>query len=322
MLGLETQIEVGLQSDFTTFNTTTRRALNVYKVTGGQTKSRPEDPILNGGMANLTDPTEPGPGLSDHKITLEVPVCVNQLAFHLRAFFGAPVTDGADPDYEHVFKSGVSTLPFVSIQEKLQTGDYRRHVGCVGEEFKIGFDPSADGFARATFTYVGLEEQRATVAAAGTVTAAPALDRPAESLSSVLWNNVAGGQIIGGEITFKRKLKRIRSADGTGVPNRVEYDGKSTLGGSIKLRYGGQSIISDAWSRTEREIQLEILRSSARGFNLLCGHAVLDEVPVGRDGPDGVEIDIPLMAYQDPTDAALIITALSQFAQFATFPTT
>jgi hypothetical protein len=318
MLGLETQVEIAQQVDATTFNVTGRKALNVYKFTGGQTKSRPEDPILNGGFQNLTDPTEPGPGLADHKVTVEGPLCIAQFPYWLRAFFGAPTTSGSASDYSHLFKSGIASLPYISIQQRLQSGDFRRHVGCVGEELKISLDPSSDGFGRFTMTFIGIEEQRDTATAAGTITAAPTLDRPAESLANVLWNGVAGGQIIGGEFTFKRKLKRIRAADATGKPNRIEYDGKSSLGGSLKLRYGGQSIITDAWARTERAMQMELLRTSVRGLRFLTGHALLDETPIGADGPDGIEVDIPLMGYQNTADAALQLTALSSVASFAT----
>lgn len=317
MLGLETQVEIAAQADATTFNTTARQALNVYKITGGQTRSRPEDPILNGGFENLTDPTEPGPGLPDHKVTVEVPLCIAQFQYWLRAFFGAPATTDEDPDYSHLFKSGTA-LGYVSLQQKLQASDYRRHVGLVGEEMKISLSPESDGFGRATMSFMGIEEQRGTSAAAGTVTAAPTLDRPAEALANVLWNAVSGGQLIGGELTFKRNLKRIRAADGTGLPNRIEYNGKSTLSGSVKLRYANQSIISDAWSRTERAMQMELLRSSVRGLRFLCGHALLDETPIGADGPDGVEVDVPLMAYQSASDPALRITALSAVESLAT----
>lgn len=320
MLGLETLVEIAQQVDAATFNVTERQALNIYKVSGGQTKTRPEDPILSAGFENLSDPTEPGPGLSDHKITVEVPLCIAQFPFWLRAFFGAPETTGVSPDYEHAFKSGVSPLPYISIQERLQTGDFRRHVGCVGAEIRIPLDPSADGFGRAMLTFIGREEQRDTSAAAGTVNAAPALDRPAEALTNVSWNGVSGGQILTGELTFKRKLKRTRSADGTGVPRAVEIDGKSTLGGSIKIRYANQTILADAWSGTEREVVMELLRTAARGFTFTAGQALLDEVPVPREGPDGVEMEIPLTAYQDVTSPALLITALSGTAAFADLP--
>lgn len=316
MLGLETLVEIGLQADANTFNTTQRQALNVYKISGGQTRSRPEDPILAGGFNNLSDPTEPGPGLPDHKVTIEAPLCVNQLGYWLRAFFGAPDDQGAAPDHEHLFKSGAAILPFLSIHHRLQNGDFRRHVGCIGEEFRIALDPEDDGFARVTMTFIGMEEQRGTVAAVGTVAAAPVLDRPAQALSNVSWNGVSGGQIIGGEAVFKRKLKRIRSADGTGVPSRVEYDGKSTLSGNLKLRYKDQGIIADAWSRTERAAVLELLKSATRGLSVEVSHALLDEQPISIDGPDGVEFDLPLMGYQRVVKPALSITHMSGTADY------
>jgi hypothetical protein len=312
MLGLESKVEIGLQISPLVF-ADARQALNIYKITGGQTKSRPEDPILSGGLQNLTDPTEPGPGLADHKLTIEGPLCIAQFPYWLSAFMGSPTTSGSSPDYQHVYGSG-GALNAISIQHRLQAGDYRRHLGCVGEELKVTLDPGSDGFGRFSMTFIGAEEQRGTTTAPGTVTAAPPLDRPAEALASLLWNAVAGGQIIGGEFTFKRKLKRIRAADATGRPNRIEYDGKSTLSGSVKLRYGGQSIISDAWSRTERAMELNLFRTSVRGFRFQTGHALLDETPVGADGPDGIEIDIPLTAYQSGADSAFKITALSGVA--------
>lgn len=317
MLGLETKVEIAEQVDATTFNVTARRALNVYKFTGGQTKTRPEDPILGAGFENATDPTEPGPGLPDHKVTVEVPVCIAQFPFWLRAFFGAPVTTGTASDFSHAFKSG-QPLKYISIQQQLQSADFRRHVGLVGEELKISLSPEADGFARATISFMGIEEQRGVTAALGTITAAPTLDRPAEALANVLWNAVSGGQLIGGELTFKRNLKRIRAADGTGLPNRIEYNGKSSLTGSVKLRYQNQSIIADAWSRTERAMQMELMRNATRGIRLLAGQALLDETPIGADGPDGIEVDIPLTAYQNVAKPALAITALSPTASLAT----
>ena len=317
MLGLETVVEIAQQVDASTFNVTARKALNVYGITGGRTKTRPEDPILNGGFNNLTDPTEPGPGLDDHRVTVVVPVCVAQFPYWLRAFFGAPTTTGSASDYTHAFASGVAALPYISLQDKLQTNDFRRHVGMVGQEMRISLDPSADGFARATLTFIGINEERAASAAAGTVTAAPALDRPAESRANIMWNAVAGGQIIGGELVFTRKLKRIRSADATGLANRIELDGKSTLGGSLKLRYQNQTILADGWNRTERATVMELLKSATRGFRLTCAHALLDETPVDRGGPDGVELDVPLAAYQSASNPALKVEALSSIASLA-----
>lgn len=319
MLGLETEVEIASQVDFATFNTTARQKLNVYRITGGQTRSRPQDNILNGGMNNLSDPTQPAPGLPEHRIEIEAPLCINQLGYWLRAFFGAPVTDDSgDPDFEHLFKSGVTTLPILSIQQKRQSGDFVKHLGCVGESFRIKLDPEQDGFARVMMSFIGISETPAGSAAAGTVAAAPTLDRPAERLANILYNSVAGGQVMSGEINFKRKLKRIRSADATGLPRAIQYDGKSELTGSLHCRYDSMTMLNDARADTERAIVLELLKSAARGYRMTLAHGLLDEVPVGADGPDGVEIDIPLTGFQNSSDPALQILALSAVESFAT----
>lgn len=316
MLGLETEVEIAQQVDATTFNVTGRQALNVYRITGGRTRSRPQDNILNGGFQNLSDPTQPAPGLPEHRLEIEAPLCVNQLQYWLRAFFGPPTTTGTT-DYSHLFKSGVSTLPYISIQQKRQTGDFSRHIGCVGEEMRIKLDPEQDGFARVMMSFVGLDEEKAATAAAGTVAAAPALDRPAEALANIMYNAVAGGQVMSGEIVFKRKLKRIRSADGTGVPRAIQYDGKSELTGSLHCRYESQAMLADARADTERAVVLELLKSATRGIRFNVAHGLLDETPVGAEGPDGVEIDIPLIGYQNAADPALQVTALSSLASLA-----
>ena len=129
---------------------------------------------------------------------------------------------------------------------------------------------------------------------------------------------MAGGQVLSGEINFKRKLKRIRAADGTGVPRAIEYDGKSELTGSLRCRYDSAAMLNDARADTERAITMALLKSEFRGLSITVAHALLDETPVGAEGPDGVEIDIPLNGFQDATDAALKVTALSGVASFAT----
>jgi len=318
MLGLETELEIASQVDAATFNVTARQKLNVYRCTGGQTRSRPQDNILNGGMQNLSDPTQPAPGLPEHRIEIEAPICVAQLPFWLRAFFGPPTTSGAATDYTHIFKSGVAVLPYISIQQKRQTGDFAKHLGCVGESFRIKLDPEQDGFGRIMMSFIGISETQAATTAAGTVAANPTLDRPAERLANILYNAVSGGQVLSGEINFKRKLKRIRSADATGLPRAIQYDGKSELTGSLRCRYDSMAMLNDARGDTERAIVMELLRSSVRGMRITVAHGLLDEVPVGADGPDGVEIDIPLTGYQNSADPALQITALSSVASFAT----
>lgn len=310
MLGLETQVEIGVQANAVTPNTTARKALNVYKITGGQSEDMPDDNILAGGFDNSYDPTEPAPGLNDHRVTVEGPVCIAQLPFWLAAFFGPAATTGAATDYTHAFDTG-GTPPYVTLQHKLAANDFRRHIGLVGEEFSIDLSSDREGFGKFSMSFVGLEELVQTAALAGAVTAAPALDRPAESLVSVIYNGVAGGQIIGGKLTYKRKLKRLRAADATGKPYGVEVDGRSSFDGSVRVRYGSQAMLADAMARTERTLALELKRTATRGVRLDVAHMRVARTPTPVEGPDGIEFDLPFKGWQTAADPALLLKVLS-----------
>lgn len=310
MLGLESTVELGIQPSSAKPTTQARTSLNIYKFTGGGSEAMPDDPLLGGGLNNGSDPTEPGPGLDDHKVTVVVPVCEAQFPLWLRAFFGAAVASGADPDFVYTYHSGAGALPYCYLEQKLQTNDYRRHWSCVGESLDIDWSSDAEGFAQATLGFIGLgEDEPKTAALAGVVTAAPALLRAPQREVGITYNGVA--TVIGGKMNFKRTLKRHRNADGTGVPYAVEYNGKSSLEGSFKVRYTGQTMNTDAMNRTVRETVLELLSNADRGLRFTLPTMRLGRTPVPIEGPDGVEFDFPWRAWQTSGAAALAVAALS-----------
>lgn len=311
MLGLETVVEIGVQASAAEPATQARQALNVYSITGGRTRGLPDDPILNGGFQNLSDPTLPGPGLPDHRIRVSVPLCEAQFPFWCRAFFGAPVTTGLAPNHIHTFRSGVAALPYVLIQHQRQASDFSRHWSCVGEELSIDLSSEREGFAMAEISFVGIDETIAASTLAGTVTAAPTLVRNPQANVNAIYNGVSGGQVMGGKITFKRNLKRVYAADGSAHPVAIEYQGKSTLEGELNCRYANQTMLADARARTERAITMELLTNANRGLRFLMGQALLAETPVDISGPDGVEFAIPIKGHQSASVAALQAVALS-----------
>ena len=318
MLGLETLVSLGKQASATNPTTLARQSLNVYKITGGQSEPATDDNILGGGLNNLEDPVAPAPGLDDHRITVEVPLCMAQFPFWLAAFFGTPADAGTDPDYTHDYVSGAA-LPYCTLEHQLTTGKYRRHFGLVGEELTIDLGSDKAGFGSATMTFVGLSEVAAGAALTGSVTAAPALDRPAQKLLNVIYNSVSGGDIMSGKIDFKRNLLRVRAADGSGIPYAVERNGISTLTGSIHIRYHGDTFYTDGVNQTVRDLSIELMRTEARGIQVAMANMRLDRTPVDISGPDGVEMDINFRAWQTTDDPALALTVLNSTATVGSF---
>lgn len=313
MLGLQSTVDLGLQASATNPATQARTTLNVYSFTGGASESMPEDNILGGGLNNGSDPVLPGPGLDDHRVNVVVPVCEAQFPLWMRAFFGAATAGGTSPNFTYDYASGAAALPYCYIEHKLQASDFRRHFGCVGESLDIDWSADAEGFARASLAFVGLSEDAPqTAALPGVVTAAPALVRNPQRSINITYNGVA--QVIGGKTSFKRNLKRHRNADGTGVPYAVEYNGKSTLEGSLKVRYTGSTMNADAVARTARATVLELLTSATRGLRFTMATMRLGRTPVPIEGPDGVEFDFPFKGWQTSGNAALVVKALTSAA--------
>ncbi len=309
MLGLESTVSLGIQASATDPTTQARTLLNVYKITGGRTEGMPDDPILGGGLTNGSDPTLPGPGLDEHRISIEVPFCEAQFPLWLRAIFGAPAASGSNPNYIYDYNSGAATLPYCFVEHQLKSGDYRRHFGVVFDEVALELAADAEGFARVRLGGVGLSESEPQAEALpGTVTAAPALVRNPQRNAGITYNAVAS--VISGSVTFKRNLKRHRNADGTGKPYAVEYDGKSSVDLGLRYRYSGSSMQADAVARTARQTILELLTNSNRGLRLTLPNMRLAVTPIDVEGPDGVNVDVSGKAWQTGSAAALTFRAL------------
>lgn len=316
MQGLESTVSIGKQADATDPTTLARQSLNIYGITGGQTESDEDDDILGGGLENGSDPVAPAPGLDEHRVQVRVPACIAQLPWWFAAFFGTEAAGGDDPDYTHTWKSG-QALPYIFLEHKLKTGRYRRHFGLVGESLEVDWDAERSGFAMVTMSFIGLKETTATTALTGTVTPAPTLDRPAQKLVNMIYDGVSGGDIMGGRLQFNRTLKRVRAADGSGVPYKVELDGTSRLEGSLRLRYDDDSFVDDGIAKTARAFSIELMRTAARGLQFEMDNMRLSRTPIDIDGPDGVEYEMAFKAWQDSDSPALRAIALNGSATVA-----
>jgi len=313
ILGLETTVSIGKQANFTKPTTLARQMLNVYSVAGGATAQDGDDNILGATLNNFEDPVAPADGLDDHRVTVEVPLCIAQFGYWLAAYFGAETASGSASDYSHLWNSG-ALPPIIFLEHKLTTGKYRQHHGMVGESMEIDLSADREGFAKAKFTFVGLTEDPASAALTGVVTAAPTLNRPAQKLVNITYNAVAGGDLVGGKFTHKRTLKRVRGADGTGVPYAVEREAITQVTGDLSTRFHDDTFYDDARNKTARALGIYLLSTALRGIKFDFANARLSRMPVDVGDPSALEYNPSLRAWQDPTNPALVAKVLNSAA--------
>ena len=308
MLGQQTQVTVGSQSAVATPNTTQRTNLNIYKIDGGGSESMPDDLILSGGLYDGSDPTAPAPGLNDHTLSVDVPLCLNQFPIWMTAGLGPSVDAGATGAYTHTFNSGIAVAPMNTVEHMRQTGDYRQHLACVMSSMAIDLSADREGFAMATLGFMGYDELPSTSVLAGTVLPTPTLLRPPQKLLNTTYNGVsAAGQIMGGKFTFDRKLKRHRKADGTGQPYEISYDDRSEFSGSFHVRYKDPTLDTDAIARTVRAASMVLATGSGTSIAFNMANIRLERTPVPIAGPAGVEYDINFKGWQTAAAPALTV---------------
>ena len=312
MIGLETTVSIGKQTNATLPTTLARQSLNVYSISGGQTEDDEDDNILGAGNTNLEDPVLPAPGLDDHEIQVTVPICNNQFSFWLAAYFGTETVSGTTPNYTHTWSSG-QALPYIFLEHQLKSGRLRRHYSMIGKSMEIDLDSERGGYGQAKFTFAGIGTLSPTAALTGTVTAPPALDRPAQKLVNVTYNSVAGGDLMGGKFTHTRNLKRLRAADGTGVPVAVELDAISQITGSIRSRFHDDTFYDDGVAKTARALGIYLMTagSAVRGVKFDFAAARLQRANVSVDGPGGIEFNPDFKAWQTSSAAALVAKVLN-----------
>lgn len=310
-LGLEQTIALGIQASKATPTTQARTLINAYSFDGGLTEGRKPDALLPAGLNNIYDSTPSAPAIDDHKLTLVTPLDEVQFALVLLAFFGTATDSGAGP-YVHDFSSGAASVPYVFFEKKLGASDFRQHISCVGETLDINLDAEKEGFGQVTTTWVGITETPSATTMPGVVTAAPALIRNPQRNNNNTYNGVAAQ--IGGKISFKRQLKRLRNSDGTGVPYDVVRNDVNMCDGSWHVRYKDQTLTTDQIARQKRQAIVELLTSATQGIRFTVPNHILARTPEPLPGPAGIEYDLPWTAEQSSAAAMFKATILNATA--------
>ena len=278
----------------------------------GSVKPLGYDPLLGQGR-DAQDPFYEAV-TDDGDIT--VPIDVRGIGWWLRGLFGAPTTTGTGP-YTHVYTSG-GDLPSAALDlghVKLTTPRFELHQGV-----KFGgaaFDMARTGPANMTINCIAQGE---------TNPASPA-DASPTSYSLTRFNRsrgtmkIGGGQIAnvtGGRLSFSNNLDPVETIRADGLIEGVD-EGEATGDGTITVRYGTDTTISDAVS-AETPVVLQYEFTAATG-----GHKITFDLPrvflpkqKGEvRGPAGIERSYEWRAAKDSVAGHLLqVTLVNDVASY------
>lgn len=211
--------------------------LSAYQRSDGANKSKANDPLLGvAGQLNDRDPNATAPELPTGGGPIEVPACLRELGFWLKAMLGEPVTTGSAPNYTHVFESGKAAIPYMAQSKKLAGGMYRRTRGIIVNTMGITFEKGS-GYPRVQLGVLHRDELKNASQAGGTIEPAFTLLRVPSAKPYAKYNGAAM-LVQSANINFSNQLEPDNQFDGTQDEWPNGYDpGETQISGGFTVRY-------------------------------------------------------------------------------------
>lgn len=297
--------------------------VNVYDYGIVEKQPLVADPLLGQARQNNRDPLAPAPGLAATAGDITIPLDLGQLGYWLTDVFGAPTTSGTTPNYTHVWTSGLEVLPSVAFEAKLNTTNFKQHLGNGAAKFAFDIG-NAQGYDKAVVSYLGRIENPLTATAGGTPSAI--IDRiPLVKATGVVKiDGTAVGSLISAKGSYDNGLKPQLFA-GDPRPVGFDLDGIPAAGGSLSFRYRDETILAmsvpispavvPAVHTLEKLWTIPSL-ASTRSFSILHNAVRLQRGGIPIKGPEGLLLDLDYIAEQTASLPMLTVTLKTSTASF------
>jgi hypothetical protein len=287
-LAQATRLHQAFQSSFDTAAPSGFRALEYYSSNLRETQPLEADPFLGTSPQNDLDQRAPGPAVTTHGGTIEVPMDLTQLGWWLRMAFGAPVTTGSNPNYVHTYTSGAATLPTSTFEVRGLSNDWRGHIGCAvtGLAFDMG---NGSGRQRARLTFAGRNEAYNTATIAGTPAAVPAADRLDRTMGRVYLDNVQIGSLIAADFEYQPGVVMERYLTTLPYASAAARNEFASASGSLRVRYNAQALDLLGRNKTDVRLDFELIRAANRNLFITAQTCRLEPAGVAISGPGAME---------------------------------
>lgn len=277
--------------------------LPFYSESLGETQGLSEDQELGFGR----EPQQPVRDARNVDGDMTVPARLAPLGVWLKALLGAPTTTGSG-DYVHTFTSGVTTLPSLTLEKKLQSGYFLQYPGIKVNQMSAALERG--GAPRFSFGMLGTQENNLTSSGAGTPT----------KLTSPKFSNFQGtlkvdrgsglqtfGLVTSFNLTWNNGLEAIPEIGDGGVIQNID-EGAPSLSGNFNVRFEDFTNYDTASNQNTVAIELQWQISAARYLKMTMHRVRLPKVKHSIDGPGGIEVGYDWRGeYDSNQDASLTV---------------
>ncbi|WP_417491874.1 phage tail tube protein [Maricaulis sp.] len=244
-----------------------------------------DDPLIGVDLDNVLDVQDPASGLVEAGLDINVPLCFNELGFHLRHLLAAASPSGDDP-YTHVFTSGARSHAGGSYGW-VEGAKWRLANTVTFSRMELGLGAEA-GQRQVRLSGMASDIETKDTTPLGTPVAALAANIfPAGPGAQIYIDDVLSAVITGGSAFYQRTLVPFRPA-GRAARTALEFtpDVGGLFGGSLEFRAVDDTIYNLARNKTDTPLEFRWVTDSGNSLSLACPAVQFEpyERPVAGSG--------------------------------------
>ncbi|HJN24560.1 MAG TPA: phage tail tube protein [Rhodospirillales bacterium] len=262
-----------------------------------------DDPVLGQGR----DPLAPLQDVINDEGDITVPMDPRYLGLWLSGLFGDPAsTDNLDGTFDHVFVSGIDSLPSYSLEVGMaQVPAFFMHGGVVLNSIALDFQRS--GAAAATINAIAQGETRNGTSQGGTPSTL-AFNRISQFQGSIKKAGTAVANLTSGSLTYSNNLEKIETIRSDGLIDGADPT-VAALTGSIDVRFADTTLIDAASSGTP--VDLEFGYTVGNSSIMFTAHEVyLPKPKLAVEGPGGIQASFDFQGAMNEAAGRMLTVTL------------
>ena len=262
-----------------------------------------DDPVLGQGR----DPLAPLQDVINDEGDITVPMDPRYLGLWLSGLFGDPAsTDNLDGTFDHVFVSGIDSLPSYSLEVGMaQVPAFFMHGGVVLNSIALDFQRS--GAAAATINAIAQGETRNGTSQGGTPSTL-AFNRISQFQGSIKKAGTAVANLTSGSLTYSNNLEKIETIRSDGLIDGADPT-VAALTGSIDVRFADTTLIDAASSGTP--VDLEFGYTVGNSSIMFTAHEVyLPKPKLAVEGPGGIQASFDFQGARNEAAGRMLTVTL------------
>jgi hypothetical protein len=262
-----------------------------------------DDPVLGQGR----DPLAPLQDVINDEGDVTVPMDPRYLGLWLTGLFGDPTSaDNLDGTFDHVFVSGVDSLPSYSLEVGMaQVPAFFMHAGVVLNSIALDFQRS--GAAAATINAIAQGEKRNGTSQGGTPSTL-AFNRISQFQGSIKQAGTAVANLTSGSLTYSNNLEKIETIRSDGLIDGADPT-VASLSGRIDVRFADTTLIDAASSGTP--VDLEFGYTVGTSSVMFSAHEVyLPKPKLAVEGPGGIQASFDFQGAKNEAAGRMLTVTL------------